>query len=161
MAALASMGYATVEESARAIIAERLASGLTRRPSPSVFAHQILGRDIEKYVAQAQTSGWVFFDRGIIDALGMIQEVSPMPREELTAILTKYPFHRIAFILPPWKAIYANDAERDQTYTEAVEVYRKLLKWYRLCGYDVREVPCLPVTQRARHVLQILAESGA
>ena len=158
---LASMGYATVEESARAIIAERLAYGLTRRPSPSEFARQILARDIEKYVAQPQTSKWVFFDRGLIDALGMLQEVTPIPREELKAILTKYPFHRSAFILPPWEAIYANDAERDQTYAEAVEVHEKTLKWYRFCGYDVHEVPRLPVTQRARHVLEVLAASGA
>src|SRR5215813_9856800 len=123
LARLAAMGYATVEESARAIIAERLASGLSRRPSPSEFANQILSRDIEKYVAQPQTSKWVFFDRGLIDALGMLQEVSPMPGEELKEILTKYPFHRSAFILPPWESIYANDAERDQTYAEAVGVY--------------------------------------
>jgi len=155
------MGYGTVEESARAIIAERLASGLARRPSPSEFARQILGRDIEKYVAQPQTSKWVFFDRGLIDALGMLQEASPMPHEELKAILAKYPFHRSAFILPPWEAIYANDAERDQTYADAVGVYEKLLKWYRLCGYDVHEVPRLPVTQRARLVLEVLAASGA
>ena len=160
LAKLASMGYATVEESARAIIAERLASGLTRRPSPSEFARQILGRDIEKYVTQPQTSKWVFFDRGLIDALGMLQEVSPMPSEELKAILAKYSFHRSAFILPPWEAIYANDAERDQTYADAVGVYEKLLKWYRLCGYDVHEVPRLPVMQRARHVLEVLAASG-
>jgi len=137
LAKLASMDYATVEESARSILAERLASGLTRRPSPFEFAHQILGRDIEKYVAQSQTSKWVFFHRGIVDALGMLQEVAPMPREELKAILTKYPFHKSAFILPPWEAIYANDAERGQTYAEAIRVYEKLLKWYRLCGYDV------------------------
>jgi predicted ATPase len=158
---LASMGYATVEESARAIIAERLACGLSRRPSPAEFAHQILTRDIEKYVAQPQTSEWVFWDRGLIDALGMLQEVAPMPRAELKAILTRYPFHRLAFILPPWEAIYANDAERDQTYTEAVGVHEKTLKWYRFCGYDVLEVPRLPVTQRARHVLEVLAASGA
>src|SRR6266567_7326632 len=75
----------------------------------------------------------------------MLQEVAPIPREELKAILTKYPFHRSAFILPSWEAIYANDAERDQTYAEAVGVHEKILKWYRLCGYDVREVPRLPV----------------
>lgn len=155
------MGYATVEESARAIIAERLACGLSRRPSPSEFALEILTRDIEKYVAQPQTSQWVFFDRGLIDALGMLQEVAPMPREELTAFLTKYAFHRPAFILPPWEAIYANDAERDQTYAESVEVHDKILKWYRFCGYDVHEVPRLPVAQRARHVLDVLAAGGA
>jgi predicted ATPase len=160
LAKLASMSSATVEESARAIIAERLASGLSRRPNLSEFAHQILSRDIEKYVAQTQTSKWVFFDRGLIDALGMLQEVSPMPDEELKAMLTRYPFHKSVFILPPWEAIYANDAERDQTYAEAVGVYEKLLRWYRWCGYDVHEVPRLPLAQRARHVLRVLAASG-
>ena len=155
------MGYSTVEESARAIIAERLASGLGRRPSPPEFARQILSRDTEKYVAQPQTSKWVFFDRGLIDALGLLQEVSPMPGEELQAMLTKYPFHRLVFVLPPWQAIYAKDAERDQTYTEAVEVYEKILRWYHFCRYDVHEVPRLPVSERARHVLQVLAASGS
>ena len=84
-----------------------------------------------------------------------------MPSEALKAILTRYSFHRTAFILPPWEAIYANDAERDQTYAEAVGVYWKLLKWYRFCGYDIDEVPRLPIAQRARHVLEVLAASGA
>jgi predicted ATPase len=161
LAQLASMGYATVEESARAIIAERLASGLSRRPGPSEFAHQILSRDIEKYVAQPRMSKWIFFDRGLIDALGMLQEASPMPGEELQAILTKYPFHRSVFVLPPWEAIYTKDAERDQTYAEAVAVHEKCLRWYRVCGYDLREVPRLPVTQRASHVLEVLAARGS
>ena len=84
-----------------------------------------------------------------------------MPREELKAILTKYPFHRSAFILPPWEAIYTNDAERDQTNAEALGVHGRILKWYRFCGYEVHEVPRLPVTQRARHVHGILSASGA
>jgi predicted ATPase len=161
LAKLASMGYITIEESARAIIAERLASGLSPRPGACEFAHQILSRDVEKYIAQPQTSKWVFFDRGLIDALGMLQEVSPMPAEELKAMLARYLFHRPVFILPPWEAIYTNDAERDQTYAEAVGVYEKLLRWYRSCGYDVHQVPCLPVTERARHVLQVLGAGGA
>ena len=79
-----------------------------------------------------------------------------MPGEELRAILAQYPFHRLVFILPPWEAIYANDAERDQTYAEAIGVYERILRWYRFCGYDVHEVPRLPVTERARHVLRVL-----
>jgi predicted ATPase len=157
LAELASIGYATVEESARAIIAERPTSGLSPRPSLSEFAHQILSRDIEKYVVQPQTSKWVFFDRGLIDALGMVQESSPMPSEELEAMLARYPFHRVVFVLPPWEAIYTNDAERDQTYAEAVVVYEKILRWYRSCRYDVHEVPRVHVTERAKHVLRVLA----
>ena len=161
LAELASMGYATVEESARAIIAERLASGLSPRPSLSEFARQILNRDIEKYVAQPQTSKWVFFDRGLIDALGLLQEVSPLPGEELEGMLTKYPFHTPVFVLPPWEAIYITDAERDQTYAEAVVVYEKLLQWYRWCRYDVHEVPRGHVAERASYVLRVLAARGA
>lgn len=84
-----------------------------------------------------------------------------MRGQELKAMLTRYPFHRPVFILPPWEAIYANDAERDQTYAEAVAVYEKILRWYGLCGYDLHEVPRLPVTERAKHVLRVVSSSGA
>ena len=62
----------------------------------------------------------------------------------LAAMLLKYPFHRSVFILPPWEAIYAT---------------AELRRRYRSCGYDLQEVPCLPVAPRARHVLRALAAS--
>jgi predicted ATPase len=161
LAELAAMGYTTVEESARAIIAERLASGASRRPDLPAFASEILRRDIEKYLGQPPTSNWVFFDRGVVDALGMLQEVSPLPAPELEAMLSTYAFHTSVFILPPWEAIYANDPERDQSFADAVNVHARLVLWYRSCGYVLREVPRLPVPQRARHVLRILAEDVA
>ena len=161
LAELAAMGYTTVEESARAIIAERLARGERRRPDLAVFAREILRRDIEKYVDQRHTTDWVFFDRGVIDALGLLHEVSPLPAHELEAMLSTYRFHPIVFILPPWEAIYANDAERDQSFAEAVIVHDRLERWYRSCGYTLLEVPCAPVADRAQHVLQILSERGA
>jgi predicted ATPase len=161
LAELAARGHATVEESARAIIAERLARGASRRPDLPTFARDILRRDIEKYLAQPQTSEWVFFDRGVIDALGLLQEVSPLPEHELEAMLSKYPFHPSVFILPPWQDIYANDAERDQSFAEAVNVHARLVRWYGSCGYVLHEVPRLPVPQRAEHVLRILNEHDA
>ena len=161
LAELAAMGYATVEESARAIIAERLARGLSRRAGALAFAQEILRRDIEKYLNQPRSSTWVFFDRGLIDALGMLHAASPLPPRELEAMLASYPFHGTVFVLPPWEAIYANDTERDQSFAEAVDVHAKVLLWYRSCGYVLNEVPRLPVAQRADHVLRILAESGA
>ena len=160
LAQLAAMGFTTVEESARAIIAERLANGASRRPDPPAFAREILRRDIEKYLGQPQTAKWVFFDRGVIDALGMLQEVSALPEPELQAMLSTYLFHTV-FILPPWEAIYVNDAERDQSFAEAVNVHAKLVQWYRLCGCTLHEVPRLTVPQRAEHVLRVLAKGAA
>ena len=159
LAELAAMGYTTVEESARAIIAERLAVGASRRPDLATFAREVLRRDIDKYLRQPHTSRWVFFDRGVIDALGLLQEVSPLPVHELEAMLSTYPFHRSVFILPPWEAIYTNDAERDQSFADAINVHIKLVSWYRSCGYVLHDVPRLPAPQRARHVLRIVCES--
>lgn len=161
LAELGTMGYATVEESARAIIAERLTREASRRPDLPTFAREILHRDIEKYRRQPHTSNWVFFDRGVIDALGMLQEVAPLPERELVAMLSTYAFHPSVFILPPWEAIYANDSERDQSFAEAVNVHARLVRWYRSCGYVLREVPRLTVPQRAQHVLRILTETCA
>jgi len=158
---LAAMGYATVEESARAVIAERLAHGASRRPDARLFAREILRRDIEKYCQLPRTSEWVFFDRGLIEALGMFHEASALPSVELESMLAAYPFHATVFVLPPWQAIYANDAERDQTFDEAVDVHAKVVRWYRSCGFVLNEVPRLPVEQRAKHVLSVLRDSAA
>jgi predicted ATPase len=161
LAALAAIGYATVEESARAVIAERLARGATRRPDALAFAQEILGRDIAKYLDRPRTSKWVFFDRGLIDALGMLHEASALSISELASMLASYPFHATVFVLPPWVEIYANDAERDQSFAEAVDVHARVVRWYRSCGYALNEVPRLPVALRANHVLRTLASGGA
>jgi hypothetical protein len=68
---------------------------------------------------------------------------------------------RLVFILPPWKAIYTNDAERDQSFVDAVGVHARIEQWYGSCGYILHEVPRLAVPQRADHILRVLAESAA
>ena len=158
---LATLGYVTVGESARAIIAERLAGGLPPRPDLPTFAREILRRDVDKYLGQPLTSDWVFFDRGVVEALGMIQEVAPLPQAQLESMLSAHPFHHVVFILPPWEDIYTQDGERDQTFVESVDVHARLVQWYGKCGYLLHEVPRLPVLQRACHVLHILACGGA
>ena len=158
---LGRRGYAAVDESARAIIAERVAGGLSARPELPTFAREILRRDVEKYMRVAPGPEWIFFDRGVLDALALLHEVDPLPVEDLQRLLAAYAFHRLVFILPPWEAIYTNDAERDQTFAEAVNVCDKLQRWYRSCGYRVHEVPRFSVQQRADHVLQTLSQGDA
>src|SRR5215207_1004527 len=100
---LGRRGYATVDESARAIIAERVAGGLTARPDLPAFAQEILRRDVEKYMRVAHGPEWIFFDRGVLDALALLQEVDPVPVEDLQRLLAAYAFHTLVFILPPWE----------------------------------------------------------
>jgi predicted ATPase len=156
LAELAARGYATVEESARKIISARLAQGLDARPEPATFASEILQRDSEKYREPTAGVGPVFYDRSAVEALAMLHEASPMPDEELKTRLSAYALYPTVFILPPWEAIFVNDAERDQSFAHAVAVHGQLVAWYRRCGFQLNEVPRLTVAQRADHVLRAI-----
>ena len=158
---LAAMGYSTVGESARSIIAERLEQGKSPRPEPLAFAQEILRRDAEKYAQQQQGSQWVFFDRGAVESVAMVHVVSPIPTAELQGLLNAYRFHNQVFVLPPWEAIYVTDSERDHSFSHASLVHAQLVSWYRSCGYFLHEVPRVAASERAQHVVRVLCERGA
>jgi predicted ATPase len=153
LAELASRGHATVSESARAIIAERMRGGLSPRPDPLEFAREIERRDIEKYEQHRHRPDWVFFDRGVIEAAGMVHGARAMSSAELKAIGDRYPFHPAVFVLPPWQAIYVTDSERDQTYADAVRVHAEIVDWYKTFGYRIIAVPPASVEHRASQVI--------
>ena len=157
--ALRARGHAVVHESARAIIQERRERGLSPRPEPLEFAREILRRDIEHLGDVRSASTYTFYDRGILDALCMIDQVTPFPPRELRELISRYRYHRQVFVLPPWDDIYTTDDERDQTFADAVRVHAMLDAWYRRCGYEVVEVPRMSVAQRCEFVLNTLAAS--
>jgi predicted ATPase len=156
LAALRDRGYTAVDESARAIIQERLAGGLSPRPPPLEFARQILSRDIEKY-QQPPELDLVFFDRSVVEALCMVSQATRLEARELRALLAQYRYDRRVFVLPPWEAIFTTDSERDQTFADALHVHRTLTRWYRRCEYETIEVPTGPVAERCTYVLRALA----
>jgi len=157
--ALRAQGYTVVEDTARAIIQSRNRRGLAPRPQPLEFAGEILRNDIEQYRLSADVYGYVFFDRGVLDALCMVDQVAPLAQAELDALVAKYPYHRQVFCFPPWDAIYARDAERDHTFAHAVQVHETTVQWYRRCKYEVVEMPKLSVSERCAFVLQELARA--
>jgi predicted ATPase len=159
--ALQARGYTIVGDSARTIIQGRRRRGLSPRPEAYEFAHETLRMDIENFVRHAATPGHVFFDRSVLDALGFLDGVTPLNDGELSMWLSKYPYCSKVFVLPPWKAIYVNDAERDHTFEHAESVYRATQEWYRRCRYPLIEVPRVSVAERCAYVLQELAKSDA
>jgi predicted ATPase len=159
--ALQARGYTIVGDSARTIIQDRRRRGLSSRPNAYEFAHQALRMDIENFVHHAGTTGHVFFDRSVLDALCMLDHVRPLNESELSIWLSKYPYCSKVLVLPPWKAIYANDAERDHTFEHAESVNRIAQEWYCRCGYQVVEVPKVSVDERCTFVIQALANSDA
>jgi predicted ATPase len=159
--ALQARGYTTVGDTARAIIQHRRSRGLSPRPDPHAFAQETLRGDIENFVRHAAGPGAVFFERGVLDALCALDRVSPLNERELNAWLSKYRYFQKVFVLPPWKAIYVNDEERDHTFEHAESVDKVVREWYRRCGYQVLEVPMVSVDERCRFVLDALAHGEA
>jgi len=154
--ALKMRGYPIVEESARAIIRERLCRNLPPRPEPREFAIKVMQRDITNYRSTEATAGCVFFDRGLPDALCMLDQVSPLGQQKITALNGRFTYRQQVFLFPPWEEIYCKDAERDQTILDAIRIFEILNEWYRRCGFAVIEVPKLSVTERCDFVLRVI-----
>src|SRR5215467_5978363 len=159
--ALQARGYTMVGDSARTIIQDRRRRGLSPRPNAYEFTHETLRMDIENFVRHAATPGHVFFDRSVLDALCWLDRVTPLNESELSMWLSKYPYCSKVFLLPPWREIYVNDAERDHTFAHAESVNSITQEWYRRCRYQLIEVPKVSVTERCMYVLQALANSDA
>lgn len=160
--ALQARGHTIVGDSPRTIIQDRLRRGLSPRPSDDQFVHETLRMDIEHYVQHAETPGYVFFERSVLDALCGLDHHAPLSEDELHTWLSTYQYCSKVFLLPPWKAIYVNDTERDHTFEHAEMVYRTLQEWYRrLDRYQIIEVPTVPVDERCTYVLDALANSDA
>ena len=159
LAALHSRGHTIVGDTPRAIIQDRRRRGLSPRPDPESFAREWLRKDVDNFERHAATPGRVFFERGVLDALCALELVTPLSEGELDVWISRYRYYPRIFVLPPWKAIYVNDAERDHTFEHAEWVDRLTREWYRRCGYEVCEVPMVSVEQRCDFVLQALASS--
>ena len=156
---LASRGYATVSESARTIIRDRKSRGLSPRPKPFEFAQKIFSIDASKYEQAKPAAGIIFFDRSVIEALGMLNELGPVP--ELASSLETYRYHEDVFIFPAWSAIFRTDGERDQTFEDAVRVHQWISDWYRRCGYRLIEVPFASVAERCDYIVAHLTRRDA
>jgi predicted ATPase len=97
----------------------------------------------------------VFYERGAVDALGMLAELGKLGAAE-RALLAALRYHPQVFVLPPWPAIYVTDAQRDQSFEDAQRVHGRVVDWYRQCGYALVDVPEATVEARVDFILAAL-----
>lgn len=159
LSALAKRGYDVVPESARSIIKERLAAGLSPRPAPTCFGLEILRSDIQKYRAAIAFDHSVFFDRGVLDALYMLDAERALTVSEIAQYVHQFPYNKVVFLLPPWEQIYGTDSERDQSFEESIAVFEGMKKWYSQWNYEILEVPRTNINERVSFILQSLEKN--
>jgi predicted ATPase len=149
---LASKGYPYVPETAREIIKERLSKGLSPRPDPKSFAEQIFAKDWANFISNSDSS-IVFFDRSFMDSAFLLSEANSNAYNKIRDTHKSNRYNHTVFITPPWRKIYRNDTERDQSFEEAIRVYQRLEKWYLEHGYDIVILPKDTVENRATFIL--------
>jgi|SRR5262245_8661897 len=157
--ALTERGYFYAADSPRAIIRKRLASGLSPRPPLEQFGNEVLHMDIARYRETCVTDHPVFFDRGIVDAVYGLVQHNVMSLGEAEEYVRSFPYNKIVLLFPPWEEIYCTDSERDQTFSESVQVFEDSRKWYGRWEYETIEVPRIAIDQRVNFILQTVEDA--
>lgn len=155
---LAELGYRYVPESGRAIIQAQVNAGGDALPwaNRSAFAQLMFNSALEEYFKLITHSDPVFFDRGIADVIGYLELSGLHVPNTMTETARNNRYHRDVFITPPWPEIYENDKERKQDFEEAVRTYATMKEVYTIFGYNLVEIPKLPVSDRVCFILDHL-----
>ena len=158
LAELGRRGHAVVEEPGRRIVREELESGGSALPwvDAEAFIRRAMAMAFADRAAAALHAGWVFFDRGLIDAAAGVEGLTGEPA--LAPLLQAHRYHNRVFLAPPWPEIYVTDAERRHGLAEAEAEYERLLQVYPALGYELVILPKVSVSERADFVERVLAE---
>jgi len=153
---LAKRGYAIVDEPGRRIVKEELEGEGAALPwvDGVAFARRAIELAVADRAAASRLRGWVFFDRGLVDAAAALQHMTGEPA--LTILGDAHRYHERVFITPPWPEIYAKDPERRHRFDEAVLEHERLIEVYPLLGYEVVLLPKIGPAERADFVLGAL-----
>ncbi|CAH2800276.1 MAG: FIG00985668: hypothetical protein [uncultured Caballeronia sp.] len=159
LAELGRRGYAIVEEPGRRIVESEIRSNGTAVPwiDTTAFLHRAVAMAEADRAAVGRPDDWVFFDRGMIDALLALQNLTGEPLLEKLGEVHRY--HRLVFLTPPWQDIYVQDPARHHTLESATAEYFRLIETYPSLGYDISIVPKTSVNERADFVLNALGNS--
>ena len=152
---LARRGFTTVEEPGRRIVADQTSTGGSALPwlDLAAFARRAIELALNDR-ANADRSGWTFFDRVLVEASAAIQHVSCEPVLEYLGRLHRY--NRHVFLTPPWPEIYKTDTARRHKFQEATGEYQRLLAAYELLDYETILLPKVTVSERADFLLTAL-----
>jgi predicted ATPase len=159
LAELRRRGHAVVDEPGRRIVMEEVARGGAALPWIDLAA--VARRAIEVAISDREAAmrlGWVFFDRGLVDAAAALEHAASEPA--LGSLGRAHRYHRVVFLTPPWPEIFDSDPERRHGFGDALAEYARLERAYLGLGYRVVVLPKTDVEARADVVISKLEGTG-
>lgn len=111
-------GYKVVPEPGRQIVKEQEAIEGKALPwaDLNAFLELALSRYLHTFVTERDFKHPAFFDRGVIDAV----QLSDQQPKHFDQAAKKFQYNRKVFMLPPWKEIYKEDAQRKHSFDDAL-----------------------------------------
>jgi predicted ATPase len=123
----------------------------------AAFLRRAIAMSLADRVSARMLEGWVFFDRGLVDAAAGLQYLTG--EAVLARLGQTHRYHQRVFLTPPWPEIYVTDPERRHGLDSAVAEYLRLLEIYPSLGYEVCILPKIGAAERADFILKALKES--
>jgi predicted ATPase len=158
LAELGRRGYSVVEEPGRRIVQEEIGGKGSALPwvDTAAFLRRAIAMSLADRVSARALEGWVFFDRGLIDAAAGLQYLTG---EAVLAPLSQtHRYHHRVFLAPPWAEIYLTDPERRHGLDAAIAEYLRLVEIYPSLGYEVSILPKIGAAERADFIVEALKE---
>lgn len=151
---LVNRGYSVVLEPGRQIVKEQTAIGGDALPWINLqrFLELALPRYLFQFNSQRESHKFIFFDRGIIDAVQLDQPQA----EYFQNAAKKFKYNRLVFLVPPWEEIFTGDRERKHNFESAKKEFDELLIKYKNFGYETVLITKIGVEERADFILEKL-----
>jgi len=142
-----------VPEPARQILQEQrtiLARGVPEMEA-NLFTQLMLSWATSFYLENFATETLSVFDRGIPDLIAYA-ELFGLDTKIYYSSATLYKYNPCVFWFKGWKDIYKQDDERKMSFQQAYEFGERVHEIYRELGYQVIQVPLLPIDNRAEFI---------
>lgn len=142
-------GIATSPEVARAILSQPGGMEL-RRDDPLGFAEAMLEAHRREWERHSGTGIPVIFDRGFPDVVGFLEVSGLNVTPEIDRVCRTLRYSGPILRAPAWREIYCQDAQRIQSWEEAVASDEAVTAAWRRYGYEVSDLPFATIAERLR-----------
>ena len=157
---LISKGYVCHDEIARQVIKENQDKNNNLLPwiDMLAFSDEVFRR-MQELLASIDDNKTCFLDRSMVDLIGYMEFADQVAPERYAKEALKANYAKTVFFMPFWKEIFANDEQRLESITEAINIDKALRKAYTNLGFNLVDVPQGTIDERVDFVLKTVANN--
>jgi len=153
---LENKNYNCEHEIVRSLTQEGKENGIDQLflKNPLNFSEKLLELRVNQF-NKNQNFNNTFYDRGVHDVLAYLNYIKIEYSKELITKVKKVKYNKV-IVLPPWKEIYVQDDVRYESFEEATEIYKEIIKVYDLFEMNPIILNKGTLNERVEKILEII-----